>query len=66
MPLERLPESGPEYRALKCYAEEHRPPNAMYLLPGKYRYTCPKCGHSTEFRVLSIEGGDNSAEDVED
>lgn len=34
-----------------CLHPEHNPPTLYLYPPGRYRYTCPGCGHVTEFDV---------------
>lgn len=56
MGLVRLPDpadwlSDPKYKP--CLYPEHNPPTHIVLAPGRYRYTCPVCGHAVEFTVAS-------------
>jgi hypothetical protein len=56
MPLRRLPDPEEEdiygpYKKPPCLSPEHKPPMHMVLEPGRYEWTCPKCGHKTIFVV---------------
>jgi hypothetical protein len=59
MPLERLPDP-PDFIIYKseeekiCISSEHNPPQFMVYQPGRYRYTCPKCGKMQEFTIYPM------------
>lgn len=37
-----------------CRHPEHEPPRFIVLSPGRYKHTCPCCGHVTNFTVPLI------------
>lgn len=46
--LRKIGEFTPEMR---CTSPEHDPPSMIYLTPGEYEYTCPRCGRTITFTV---------------
>lgn len=40
-----------------CFDPEHNPPNNIYLTPGKYKHTCPRCKNVIYFEVMGTFSG---------
>lgn len=52
--LERLPDLPGWVNGYPCLHPEHNPPNMIVLPPGRYKHTCPGCGHEQTFFVGGV------------
>lgn len=56
MPLKKLDDDKTWNRKV-CRSPEHKPPGMMVYPPGRYEWTCPKCGETTVFNVALVTCG---------
>lgn len=52
MPTERIDDE--DFPERPCLNPDHDPPKYMVFKPGRYKHTCPACGHVQYFTVPAI------------